>query len=118
MAKEYMYRGKTLDELKAMSMDELSVLFTSDVRRKIKKGFTDAEKTLLKDLDSPVIKTHCRDMIILPLMVSKRIKIHNGKEFVDVEILPQMIGHRLGEYALSRKKVKHGSVGVVGQIKK
>lgn len=58
------------------------------------------------------VRTHLRDMIILPSMVGRTVKIHNGKEFISVEIQPDMIGHYLGEFALTRKEVKHGSAGL------
>ena len=58
------------------------------------------------------IKTHCRSMIILPEMVGHKIGIHNGKEFVAVDIVEESVGHRLGEFALTRKPLKHGSAGI------
>jgi small subunit ribosomal protein S19 len=58
------------------------------------------------------IRTHARDMVILPEMVGTTIAVHNGKEFVPVEIVPEMIGHRLGEFAITNKRVVHGRPGV------
>ena len=58
------------------------------------------------------IETHCRDMIILPEMVGKTIKIHQGKEFMPVIIEEGMIGHYLGEFAMTRKKVAHSAPGI------
>lgn len=111
--KEFSYRGKSLHELEKMSVTELADLFPSSVRRKIKRGFTEAEQTLIKKLGKKgTVKTHCRDMIILPSMVTKTIKLHNGKEFVDVLITEEMIGHYLGEFSQTRKSVKHGAAGV------
>ncbi len=113
--KEFMFQGKSLEELKAMAITDLAPLFKSNIRRKIKRGFTDEEKKLLENVrnaSSNPVKTHCRDMIILPDMVGKTLRIHNGKEFVTVLIQAEMIGHRLGEYALSRKRVTHSSPGV------
>lgn len=118
MKKEFLFKGKTVEELQAMPIEQFAQLLPARERRKIQRGFTDAEKAFLKSLDSNNIKTHCRDMIVLPSMVNKRIKIHTGKEFLEVQIVPQMVGHRLGEFALTRKKIKHGAVGVVSAIKK
>jgi small subunit ribosomal protein S19 len=59
-----------------------------------------------------IVKTHCRDSIILPEMVGMTIHVHNGKEFVPVEITPQKIGHLLGEYAITNKRVSHGTPGI------
>jgi len=58
------------------------------------------------------IKTHLRDIIIVPQMVGYTIGIHNGKAFQEVSITSDMIGHRLGEFALTRAKVNHGEAGL------
>ena len=112
--KEFLYRGKSLEELQAMGLKELTELFPARARRKIQRGFTDPEKILLKNIraSSKAVKTHCRSMIILPEMVNKTIKIHNGKVFEEVVIQPEMIGHYLGEFSQSRKRVAHSSPGV------
>jgi small subunit ribosomal protein S19 len=59
-----------------------------------------------------MVKTHARDMVILPEMAGASIYIHNGKEFSPTVITPQMIGHFLGEYAITNKPVKHGQPGI------
>lgn len=112
--KEFRLRGKTLEELQKMSLKELAEVFSSAPRRKIKRGFKDSEKILLKAIDKKKknIETHCRDMIILPNMVGLLIKIHNGKAFVPVEIKKEMISHRLGEFAHTRKSIKHSAPGI------
>ncbi len=112
--KEFKYRGKTLDELKKLSIKDIALLLSSRERRKIKKGFTDAEKVFLKkfQLKSKKIETHCRDMIVLPLMVGRVVSIHTGKGFKDVEITAEMIGHRFGEFALTRSRVAHNAPGI------
>jgi len=111
--KEFTYRGKTLDELKAMSLKQLADLFPARQRRKITRGFSDEEKKFIEKIKiKNNVKTHLRDMIILPNMVGKIIKIHSGKEFLPIEIQSEMIGHRLGELVLTRKKVGHTSPGV------
>jgi small subunit ribosomal protein S19 len=75
---------------------------------------TEQQKTLLEKLRSNEknIETHCRDMVILPEMVGVIIKVHQGKEFVPVAIELEMIGHYLGEFALTRKKVAHNAPGI------
>jgi small subunit ribosomal protein S19 len=112
--KEFNYRGKTLEELQAMSINELADYLPSRARRCIKKGFTEQQKIFLRNLraGSKNLETHCRNMIVLPEMVSKQIKIHNGKEFQIVEIQPEMIGHYLGEFAVTRKRVSHSAPGI------
>ncbi len=112
--KEFKYRGKSIDELRELSLKELAEFFPSSARRKIRRGFTEQEKILLRNLKTAKkpVKTHCRDMIILPEMVDKNILVHNGKSFENILILPEMLGHRLGEYSLTRKRVAHSSPGV------
>lgn len=111
--KEFSYRGKTMEELKAMGLKDFMQLLPSRQRRTLKRGLSDNHKRLLEKMrKGRNIKTHCRNMIILPEMVGKLIKIYNGKEFVTVSIQEQMLGHYLGEFALTRKGVKHSSPGV------
>ena len=112
--KEFMFRGKKMDELKKLSIKEFAELIPSKERRKIKRGLTDQEKILLKKVErnDRNIETHCREMIILPMMVGKEIKIHRGNEFVPIMIAEDMVVHRLGEFAPSRKTVSHSSPGI------
>ena len=114
--KEFSYRGMTLEELKKLSIDELLPFLPSRMRRTIKRGLTEKQDKLLKDIEEAntgdMIRTHCRDMIIFPNFVGHIIHVHNGKEFQRVDIQPDMIGHYLGEFALSRSKVKHTGPGV------
>jgi len=55
-----------------------------------------------------VIKTWARDSQISPEMIGFTFGVHNGKEHIEVFVTEEMIGHRLGEFALTRKFVKHG----------
>ena len=120
MPREFLYRGYTLDQLQTMSMDQFIKLLPSRQRRSLsKRGLTQAQLKLLAKIRKfkklqikKPIKTHARDMVILPEMVGLTIHVHNGKEFVPVEILPEMIGHRLGEFAITNKRVVHGRAGV------
>ncbi len=111
--REFRYRGYTLEELQKMSLEQLAELLPARERRKIKRGFTEQEEKLLRKLRKKgTARTHCRDMIVLPEMVGKVVFVHNGKEFVRVEIKPEMIGHRLGEFAQTRRFEKHSGPGV------
>jgi len=114
--KEFKYRGMTLEELQKLSIDELLPLLPSRMRRTLKRGLTKKQDKLLNDVkkvkEGDIIKTHCRDIVILPNFVGHRIDVHNGNEFQRVDIQPNMIGHYLGEFALTRKKVKHTGPGV------
>ncbi len=114
MAKEYFYRGKNISELVKMSIEDFAKLAPARERRKIKRGFTEIEKKLLVDIksNSKDIKTHARDMVIIPEMIGKTIKVYNGKEWIMVMIEAEMLAHRLGEFSLTRKQVKHSAPGI------
>jgi small subunit ribosomal protein S19 len=117
--KEFKFKSKTLDELKAMSLSELSELLPSRQRRSIKRGLSDEKKKLMQKIEKKNnVKTHRRDMIVLPSMVGKTIQIHTGKGFQAILITDEMIGHFFGEFALTRKRATHTSVGVTKKAKK
>jgi len=122
MPKEFSYRGHSLESLAAMSMDEFINLLPSRQRRSLQRGLTAEQRTLLEKLREAkeaqkqgkdvTLKTHVRDLIILPEMVDAKIAVHNGKEFVAMTIRPEMIGHYLGEFAITNKPVRHGTPGI------
>ena len=110
---EYTYRGKTISELQELSLEEFAELLPSRERRSIKRGFTDGQKKILHEFkDGKKVRTHHRDMIVLPEMIGQTIEVYNGKEFVSVDLQPEMVGHRFGEFAPTRSRVTHGSAGV------
>jgi small subunit ribosomal protein S19 len=116
MAKIFSFRGKKMEEIQALSLEEVVKLLPARQRRTLKRGLTDTQTKLLKKLkkrkgsDRP-IKTKSRDMIILPEMVGARLAVHSGREFTPVTILPEHIGHYLGELVLTRQRVRHGAPG-------
>ena len=118
--RRFRYRGKTLEELLNMPLDEFAKLLPARARRSLMRGFTPAQKKLLAKIralrkagkTNVMIKTHVRDMVILPEMVGLTIAVYNGKEFVPVRIVPEMIGHRLGEFSPTTKLVHHGEPGL------
>jgi small subunit ribosomal protein S19 len=111
--KEFLFHGRKFDEIKGMSLNEFSMLLPARQRRTIKHGFTDLQKSLLKNLKKKNdVETHCRDMIIIPEMVGKTIKVHNGKTFEQLAVTEEMLGHYLGEFVLTRKRVTHNAPGV------
>lgn len=122
MPKEFNYRGHSLANLTGMSMDEFINLLPSRQRRSLQRGLTPEQRILLEKLREAkevqkegkevTIKTHVRDLIILPEMVGAKIGVHNGKEFVALDIKPEMIGHYLGEFAITNKPVRHGTPGI------
>ena len=58
------------------------------------------------------VKTHLRNLVILPEMVGAIVGIHNGKEYTNVEIRAEMIGHYLGEFSISYRPVRHNRPGI------
>lgn len=121
MPREFKYRGYTYESLQKISMDDFIRLLPARQRRSLQRGLTIEQRKLLEKIRSvkesngdkkEVIKSHARDMIILPEMVGVTLMVHNGKEFVPVEIRPEMIGHYLGEFAITNKPVRHGTPGI------
>jgi len=119
MPKEFRYRGFTVDQLNSMSTEAILQLLPSRARRSLNRGISDDKRKLLEDVRSQKdgklegqIKTHARDMIVLPVMVGATVGVYTGKEFLSVQIKPEMIGHYLGEYAITNKKVVHGTPGI------
>lgn len=111
--KEFTFHGKKLEELKSMGLNKFMELLPSMERRKLKRGFTESEKILLENLKSKDrIKTHCRDLVIIPDMLGKAIAVFNGKTFEQIIIEPEMLGHRLGEFSITRKKLAHSAPGI------
>ena len=121
--KEFKYRGNTLEQLQGMSLEDVIELLPARQRRSLKRGFLPRQQIVLdkmrklkkeenKSGKPIVIKTHCRDMIVLPEMVGTKFGIYNGKTFVEVEIAPEMIGSYFGEYAPTRNRVQHGDPGM------
>jgi small subunit ribosomal protein S19 len=116
MAKVFSYKGYSFEDLSKMSLDELAKILPSRRRRSLKRGFTAGQKNLLKAVrankEGKLIRTHIRDMIILPEFVGKKFAIHDGKDWNVVDVTPEMIGHCLGEFSLTRERVTHSGPGI------
>ena len=119
MPKEFRYRGFTVDQLNGMSTEAILQLLPSRARRSLNRGISDDKRKLLEDVRSQKegklegqIKTHARDMLVLPVMVGATISVYTGREFLPISVKPEMIGHYLGEYAITNKKVVHGTPGI------
>ena len=119
MVKEFLYRGLSKEDLENTSLEKLFQLFNSRQRRSLTRGITDGKRKLIQEikdakagkLKTP-IKTHLRDLIVLPYMVGVSVNVFSGKEFVPVTIKTEMVGHYLGEYVITNKRVNHGAPGV------
>ena len=82
--------------------------------RSLKKGPHVDPKLLkkisnLKPADGAVVKTWSRSSEISPEMVGFTFGVHNGKDFIDVLVSEEMVGHRLGEFDVTKKTTKHGA---------
>ena len=115
MPKDFKYRGKTVEELQAMSMDEFIRLLPSRMRRSLRRGLSPEQRIILEKLRRETgkpIRTHARDMIILPEMIGKSLHVYTGKEFKEIRISEKMVGHYVGEFAISMSPVRHGRPGI------
>jgi len=121
--KVFKYKGYTLEELQEMSLEEVMKLYPARQRRSLKRGFLPRQQKVLdkirklnkegtKDGRPVVVRTHCRDMIVIPEMVGTTFGIYDGHNFVEVKITPEMLGHYFGEFAPTRQRVQHGDPGM------
>ncbi len=121
MARKFVYRGKSIEEISNLTFEELMPFLTSRARRTLKRAAANYKKLLStvrgarkQKLDGKdvTIKTHVREAVILPDWVGLKFGIHNGKEFKIVVIAPEMVGYRLGDFAHSTGRVLHSGPGV------
>lgn len=116
----FTFRGYELDELREMELEEVVELLPARQRRSIERGLTVEQEKLLEkaretseeDSANNPIRTHLRDMPVLPEFVGKTFAVHTGQSFDRVEIEPEMLGHYLGEFQLTRTSVEHGQAGI------
>merc|ERR1711924_456335 len=124
--KKYSYRGIDLDKLLDYSNQDLMELFRARARRKFSRGIKRKPIALLKKLrkakretaygEKPeAVKTHLRNMVIVPEMIGSVVGVYNAKQYIKVEIKPEMIGHYLGEFSITYKPIKHGRAGMAGK---
>jgi len=121
--RKFSFRGVDLDQLLDLSSEQLMELVHARARRRFTRGLKMKPLALMKKLrkakkealpmEKPaVVKTHLRNMIVLPDMIGSVVGVHNGKDFNQVEIKPEMIGHYLGEFSMTYKPVRHGRPGI------
>ena len=116
--KKYSYRGVELDQLLDLSNEAFIDLVHARARRRFQRGLKSRPMRLIKKLrkakkeagpnEKPaIVKTHLRDMIIVPEMIGSVVGVYNGKTFTTVEVKPEMTGHYLGEFSITYKPVGH-----------
>jgi len=114
--KEFKYRGKNLEELKEMDTREFAKLLPSKQRRFVLRNFQEIEyfvsRCKTKQSRKKKIRTHKRNIVIVPQLVGMNIQVYNGREFIPIEIVGEMLGHVLGEFSLTRAKIQHSKAGV------
>ncbi|WP_440989222.1 30S ribosomal protein S19 [Haloarchaeobius baliensis] len=117
---EFAYRGHTLDELQEMSIEEVAELLPARQRRSIERGLSVEKEKLVEkargkteeETANNPIRTHLRDVPVLPEFVGLTFAVYTGQEFKRVKVEPEMIGHYLGEFQLTRSSVTHGQAGI------
>ena len=116
VGKVKVFRGKEIEDMKSLDVREFAKYLTSRERRTIMRSFQTLEKFIQKSQadvkKNKMPKTHLRELPIVPAMIGWTIGVHNGKEYFPVKIGEEMLGYRLGEFAMTRKTVKHGAAGI------
>jgi small subunit ribosomal protein S19 len=114
MVTEFKFYGKSKEELSLMDLKEFMELIPSRQRRSLKRGLNEEKKKFLEKLKKSAkpVKTHLRDMIIIPEMMDKRVRIHNGKNYIDLMINEEMLGRYLGDFVMTRNRVAHSAPGI------
>ena len=114
--KQFAFKGQQIEDLKNLDVREFAKHVTSRPRRYILRNFQTVEGFLTASREKVAkkksVKTHNRDLIVVPEMVGWKIHIHRGNSFEPVEITGEMLGHKLGEFAMTRKKANHSKTGV------
>jgi small subunit ribosomal protein S19 len=114
--KEFKYRGKTIEELKEIDTREFAKLLPSKPRRFVLRNFQEIEyfvsRCKTKQSRKKKIRTHKRNIVIVPQLIGMNIQVYNGREFIPIEIVGEMLGHVLGEFSLTRAKIQHSKAGV------
>eukprot|EP01083_Nonionella_stella_P082219 226936_1 len=121
--RKYYFRGIEVHNLLDLQRAELMKLFTARIRRKFNRGLKPNTFKLMKRIrkakkaagehEKPaIIKTHLRNTIVVPEMVASQIGVYNGMGYVLVEVKPDMVGHYLGEFAITYKPIRHGRPGI------
>ncbi|KAI1326260.1 ribosomal protein S15, eukaryotic/archaeal [Xylariaceae sp. FL0255] len=121
--RKFSYRGVELENLLELSSDDLRGLLHARARRRINRGLRRKPMGLIRKLraakqgaapnEKPAeVRTHLRNMIVVPEMIGSVVGIYNGKVFNSVEIRPEMVGHYLAEFSISYSPVKHGRPGI------
>ena len=119
MARAFSYKGYDLEGLKKLSFEELKKIFPYQIRRRLNRGM-ELDRKIKRAIEENkagnpprnMVKTHKRDIIVLPEMVGIKFGVYDGHKFEPVEVKPNMIGYYLGDFVLTRKMIVHGKAGL------
>ena len=103
--KQFKYRGQEVEELKGLGVREFAKLLPSRQRRTVLRAKG-------KDSRNKKIRTHKRDLVVVPQMIGMKLQIYNGRNFIPIEVIPEMLGHKFGEFAPTRARIQHSKAGV------
>ena len=117
MPKDFLYQGRSVEQLQSLSMDEFIRMLPSRMRRSLMRGLSEEQRGLIEKIrrwqpGQKPVKTHSRDLVILPEMIGKTVHVFNGQQFIEVRIDLKKVGHYLGEYAITNQPVRHGRPGI------
>jgi len=116
MARKFLYKGLEIEALKQLTLEEFIKLIPAHSRRTLKRMGVQVKKFLEKfrqrKPSGKPMKTHFRQMVVIPEMVGYHVLIHNGNSYRDLLVAPEMLGKKLGEFAHTTKLVKHGGPGI------
>ena len=121
--RKFLVRGVELEKLLDLNHEEFAQLIHARARRRIYRGLKAKPKRFVARLrrakkacgpmDKPEpVKTHLRDMVVVPEMIGSVVGVYNGKVFNGIEVKPEMVGHYLGEFSITYKPVRHGRPGI------
>ncbi len=118
MPERIAFRGRTPSELTGLTNEEYFKMINSKERRSMRRNGMEYKKLVekverhRKENSAKPIRTSIREAVILPSWVGMRFDVHNGKEWKQVMVSANMLGHRLGEYSHSTKRVQHSAPGI------
>ena len=114
--KQFIYKGKTIEELQKLDVREFAKYVGARNRRTILRNFQKLENFVNsakeKTAKGKPIRTHQRDLVIVPDLIGMKIFVYNGNKFIGFEVINEMLGHKFGEFALTRARIKHSKAGV------
>lgn len=118
MPEKIAFRGMYPADAEKLDQKQYLGLVKSRERRSMKRNGLDYKKLLAKVEEykkagkTKPIRTHIREAVIIPSWIGVKFEVHNGKEFQALQISANMLGHRLGEFAYTTKRVLHSAPGI------